>query len=82
MPEEQVAMLRYWNARYGVELVGLSGDTLNLRIARPPTTREGAMTLAEEQYYYCTDIVDQGVETLSGLAATLVGARWWFFWWD
>ena len=63
-------------------MVGLNGDTLNLRIARPPETRTAASKLAGEQYFYCTDIVDQGVGSLCGVGASLVGPRGWFFWWD
>ncbi|WP_206377132.1 DUF4253 domain-containing protein [Sphingomonas sp. G-3-2-10] len=81
-PEMHVAVLRDWHARYGAELVGLSGDILNLRAKRRPETREAALTLATEQFFYCTDIVEQGVGSTSALAATLMSSDWWFFWWD
>ena len=81
-PEYHVAALRSWRDRFGVHLVGLGGDTMNLTAARPPQTRAAALDLAREQYIYCNDIVDQGTETLSVLAASLMGAAWWFFWWD
>ena len=35
-----------------------------------------------EQFAYCPDIVDQGAGTLEALAAVLVNASVWFFWWD
>jgi hypothetical protein len=38
--------------------------------------------LAQAQYVYCPDIVDQGVESIEALAATLLGDPRWFFWWD
>ena len=82
VPEYHVAALRSWRDRYGVELVGLAFDTLNLTATRPPHTREDALALAKEQYVYCADIIDQGVETYSALAATLMANDWWFFWWD
>jgi Domain of unknown function (DUF4253) len=81
-PEYHVAAMRHWRDRYGVELVGMAFDTLNLTVARPPSTREDAMALAREQYIYCSDIIEQGTQTFSGLAATLLGSDWWFFWWD
>jgi len=81
-PEYQVAALRAWHERYGAELIGISGDVINLRVARRPTTRDAAMDLAREQYLYCEDIVDQGVGALAPLAATLMQEDWWFFWWD
>ncbi len=60
----------------------MSADVIEMRVARPPTTREDAMALANEQYAYCEDIVHQGVESLSNLAATLLNGTVWFFWWD
>ncbi|MFV0624448.1 DUF4253 domain-containing protein [Sphingomonas sp. ac-8] len=81
-PEYHVAALRLWHERYGAELVGINGDTMNVRVRRRPATREEAMDLARQLYGYCPDIVDQGVGTLSALAATLMTSDWWFFWWD
>ena len=80
--EYHVAALKSWHERYGAELVGLSHDVMNLRVTRRPGTREEALALAREQYLYCNDIVDQGVGTLSALAATLMAGDWWYFWWD
>ena len=81
-PEIHVAALRSWRDRYGAELVGLSNDVMNIRVARKPQTREEALSLAREQYEYCNDIVDQGVGSLSNLAAALMAHDWWYFWWD
>lgn len=81
-PDLHVAALKSWHDRYGAELVGMSGDVLNLRVARKPASREEALALAREQYAYCADIVDQGVGTIAALAASLMKSRWWFFWWD
>ncbi|MGE0740778.1 MAG: DUF4253 domain-containing protein [Hyphomonadaceae bacterium] len=81
-PEYQVSAFRSWHERYGVEIVGMGGDVINARATRRPTTREEALALAREQYAFCNDIVDQGTDTLSNLAATLMGDDWWFFWWD
>jgi hypothetical protein len=81
-PEYHVAALRSWRDRYGAELVGLSHDVLELRVAGRPASRAIALDLAREQYAYCNDIVDQGTGTLSGLAASLMASDWWHFWWD
>jgi hypothetical protein len=81
-PEYHVAALRSWRDRYGAELVGLSGDVMNLRVARKPKTREEALALAREHHVYCNDTIDQGVGTLSALAAAVMVNDWWFFWWD
>jgi hypothetical protein len=80
--EYHVAAMRSWRDHYGAELVGMSFDTINLRVASKPKTREEALTLAHEQYVYCADIIDQGVETYSALAADLIANDWWYFWWD
>lgn len=81
-PEWHVAALRSWRDRYGVELVGLSSDVLNLTVVRKPQSRDEALALAREQYAYCADIVDQGVGTINHLAKGLMAYDWWFFWWD
>jgi hypothetical protein len=81
-PEEQVSALRYWHDKYGAELVCLSGDVLEAQVSRPPKTKEEAMTLARQQYAYCYDIVDQGVDTIQALASTLQDGNQWYFWWD
>ncbi|PSJ40585.1 DUF4253 domain-containing protein [Allosphingosinicella deserti] len=81
-PAVHVAALKAWHERYGAELVGLNGDTLNLRVARRPTERAEALALARDFYRYCPDIVDQGTGTLAPLAAGLMTSDWWYFWWD
>jgi hypothetical protein len=81
-PEYHVAAFKSWRDRYGVVPVAMAGDVLNLVASSRPSSRDEAMALAREQYAYCTDIVDQGVENLSNLAATLSTQDWWYFWWD
>lgn len=81
-PEDHVAVHRYWHERYGAELVTVSGDVLEMRVARPSRDRAGAMALAWEQSVYCPDIVMQGTGTVAALAGALLGAGVWFFWWD
>jgi hypothetical protein len=80
--EYHVAAMRRWRDQYGAELVGLASDTLNLTVQHRPKTREEALALAREQYAYCNDIIDQGTQTYSVLAAALIASDWWFFWWD
>lgn len=81
-PAQHVAALRRWNQHFGVELVGINRDTLNLRASRQPADRKAAVALAREHYRYCPDVIDQGVGSLSALAALLTLNDWWFFWWD
>jgi hypothetical protein len=81
-PEYHIAAFRSWRRRFDIELIGIGRDTLNLKVGRRPATRDAAIELAREQYIYCDDIVDQGVGSLEALAASLMEAGWWFFWWD
>ncbi len=80
--EYHVAAMRTWRDRYGAELIGISADTINLRVASKPRTREEALALARDQYVYCNDIIDQGYPSYSTLAADLMANDWWYFWWD
>lgn len=81
-PEQHVAMMRRWSERYGAQVMGVSSDVIEMTVASPPRTRDEAMRLAGEQFAYCEDIVTQGTGTISALAATLLDAPVWFFWWD
>lgn len=81
-PEIHVAACRYWGERFGFEPVCVGPATIEGRVRRRPADREEALRLAHEQYAYCGDIVDQGVESVSALAAALMASDWWYFWWD
>jgi hypothetical protein len=80
--EAHVAAHKLWFETYGAELVAMDLATMELRVPRPPTTREAALALALQQYAYCYDIVDQGVGSIDALAASLTNGSVWFFWWD
>lgn len=81
-PEVQCAIWRYWEAKYGAAIISVSSDVVEAYVAKPPTTEADAMALAWEQYLYCHDIVDQGVETIAKLGAGIINHKFWFFWWD
>lgn len=81
-PEVHVALFREWQKHYGAHVASVTGDVIEFTVERPPLTDAEAMALARQQYVYCPDIVDQGVETVANLAASLKGAKVWFFWWD
>jgi hypothetical protein len=81
-PEYHIAALRSWRDRFSAELIGLGSDVMNIRVEKKPESRTTALDLAKELYAYDSDIVDQGVGTLSALAAALMANEWWFFWWD
>jgi hypothetical protein len=81
-PQVHVAFARRWNAAYGARVVVNTADVVEFRVRRPVATRDDALRLAREHYVYCEDIVVQGTETIERLAAELLGATAWFFWWD
>lgn len=81
-PEVHVAALRRWREIYGFELISMGSDVLEGRVSRRPADREAALALAGEHAVYCTDVIDQGAESLSNLGAMLMAGDWWFFWWD
>jgi hypothetical protein len=82
VPEEHCAVWERWHERYGAHIVGVSHAVVEAVVERPPMTQEEAMRLAWEQYWYCTDLVHQGVESVANLAAGLLGGSIWYFWWD
>jgi hypothetical protein len=79
---EHTAIFRYWHQHYGIRVASIGADVIELEIDRPPTTREQALQLAQQQFIYCPDIVYQGTQTIAALASTLLNGRVWFFWWD
>lgn len=88
-PEVHVSLFKRWHRLYGAEVVGMAGsDVLEMRVTRPPRTREHALALAYEHYTYCPDIVEQVTRgkiyagSLEALASSLLDGTVWYFWWD
>jgi hypothetical protein len=83
-PENAVhcALHRYWQHQHGAVIVAATSDVVEMKVERPPRTREAALALAKQQYAYCYDIVEQGTGTIANLAASLLGGTSWYFWWD
>ena len=77
-----VAFLRDWNRRYGVVPAAITTDVIELVLPQPVLDKSEIVRIAQEQYEYCTDIVDQGTQTVENLALELWGSPVWFFWWD
>ncbi len=76
-----VAALKKWHDLYGAEVISLS-DTLELKIKNRPKDKKSAFKLADELYYYCPDILDQGFDTKANLAYALMNSNFWSIWWD
>jgi len=81
-PHIHMGLARYWGERFGAKIVALTSDTVEYVVARPPETDEQALELAWQQYFYCADIVDQGVGSVATLAQALRRSTRWYFWWD
>lgn len=81
-PEAHVAVHRHWRERFGAEPIAISDAVVECCVARPAADRKAALALAAEQQAYCPDIVEQGVSSTAALAATLLEAPVWYFWWD
>jgi len=81
-------VLRSWEARFGARLLRIGGDaTLQALVERPPRTLELARQVAAEQYAFADEVhLGAGSEevgtTVLEIAAALVGAPIWQFWWD
>jgi hypothetical protein len=76
------AVWKKWQEEYGAKVLSVSGDIIEATVARPPLEKDTCYKLAQEQFLYCSDIVDQGVGSIDALAATLYGGKSWYFWWD
>lgn len=81
-PAVHAALARDWQEQYGARLVVNTHDVMEFEIARPIATRDEAVAMALLHHRYCGDIVDQGIGSVLRHAAFLLGARYWYFWWD
>ena len=76
------ALALHWERKFGANIVAIGSDTVEFLVQRPPKNRDEALTLAKEHYFYCTDIVEQGIGTIAALGASLIENGTWSFWWD
>lgn len=81
-PEVHVAHARAWFDAHGARPVLNSADTIEFFVERPIRSRDEALEMAQVHFRYCGDTVHQGAGTVDALAAHLLDARYWYFWWD
>lgn len=82
MPEEHVAVFKYWHEKYNAVPVSVVGDVVQVMLEKVPDTKDKALELAKEQAIYNMDLIYQGEESLQALANNLINQKVWFFWWD
>lgn len=78
---ELMAMAKHWYEAYGAVPAAMTHDVLEFYLPAP-VKQEDALKLAMEQYFFCVDIVDQGVGSVGALADSLIQSTVWYFWWD
>ena len=75
------AVLRSWEDRFGARLIDVGFEDLRLLVERPPRTLQAAQRIAAEQVVLADDCLG-GCRDIPNLAACLVRAPIWDFWWD
>ena len=77
------AVLRSFEDRFGATLLKLGpGADMRLIVDRPPRTPEHASRIAAEHSVFCDECAGQGLGDVPAIAAALIGAPIWAFWWD
>ena len=74
-------MLRSREDRFGARPIDVGYADLRLLVERPPRSLEAAQCLAAEQVVLADDCID-GAREVPNIAARLVNAPIWTFWWD
>jgi hypothetical protein len=80
-PEIHCAVLKDWGEKYGAELVGITGNVLEVIVDHTPETREEAFEVAKLHYAYN----EQGWYQVFGfedLAYHIYISQVWNFWWE
>ena len=80
--EVHSALWKRWNEKYGAIASWIGHDELEFTVGTPVRSKDEALALAREQFLYCPDLVHQMYGTLDNLAASLLDAKNWGFWWD
>jgi hypothetical protein len=83
-PADHVRLMASWWDRFGAEpaLIWRGEKVVEFHVTRPPRDRAASLSLAEEHFVYCSDRVGQEASSIEALAAQLLDAPVWHFWWD
>ncbi|MFJ5216851.1 DUF4253 domain-containing protein [Streptomyces sp. NPDC088354] len=81
---EMCTVLRSWEERFGIRLIGLEDDRVTVSVAAPVRTMSEAEAVAAEHFAFAPDNITQGCdESLGAYAAhQVLGRHVWSFWWD
>ena len=79
---EIMCAVKYWYEEYNAVPAVITHDILELYVPVIIENRITALEIAEQQYGFCPDIVDQGCGSINRLADSLAKSTIWFFWWD
>lgn len=75
------AVLRSWEDRFSARLIDVGYADLRLLVDRPPRTLEAAQRIAAEQAVLADECIG-AARGIPEIAARLVNAPIWTFWWD
>ncbi|PWT97420.1 MAG: hypothetical protein C5B53_08070 [Candidatus Melainabacteria bacterium] len=79
--DTHVAVAKAWRQRYGAEIISATNNIVEMYVDSPPKTKDESLKLAREQSLYCSDLIHRKYKTLCALAANLLDAPFWSFWW-
>jgi Domain of unknown function (DUF4253) len=81
-PLPVAAVLRSWEERFGATLLEVGFADIRVLVERPPRSVPAAERVAAEHVVFCDKCGRSGLSDITGLAASLVSAPIWSFWWD
>ncbi|MEV6400631.1 DUF4253 domain-containing protein [Streptomyces sp. NPDC051907] len=76
------SVLRSWEDRFGIRVVGLGFDQLTVSVASPPTTLSEAEAVAAEHFAFCPDNLADYDSLRAYAARDVLDQHVWSFWWD
>ena len=81
-PLPVAAVLRSWEERFGATLLEVGFADIRVLVERPPRDLAAAQRIAAEHVVLCDGCGGRGLSDIASLAASLVSAPIWSFWWD
>ncbi|MCM1228268.1 MAG: DUF4253 domain-containing protein [Clostridium sp.] len=81
-PEVIMSVSKLWYEKCCAVPAVITGDCLEFYLPDPVSDKDMALKIAEQQYGFDPDVVDQGTGTLKCLADSITRSNVWFFWWD